>query len=712
FKEDDPQTLNPPLSEACKTFRAVSELGTLFRKVGKPFFLRFCELSSESITSAKDSLKQLLNLQVKASQHRTLIDQLYSTLNAHFEIPLFLDRNAQNNLTYQALIHTLKDLDALERVDLQFEKVSKAIRSTPSKEFLEHLLKIEVPWSSYCKAIIIRGWVDDLRAQTPGLRAFESSGFDKKVKKFRKLETLHRESARETVNNTLFRRWNGGHGEHVGLELLKGEANKQRRVLSPREIMEVGALTAMMKLKPCWLMSPLSISQMLPLQPGLFDIIIFDEASQVRVEDAVPSIYRCNSMVVVGDQKQMPPTNYFQGTEIPEDDEDEDNEPATSILDLASRVYPSEMLLWHYRSRSEGLIAFSNRAFYEGRLIAVPSPHCITESDALCFHRVEEAYFNTKDGNIQEAEGVVETAYRLLKEHPDKSLGVIAMGIPQMVAISQVIECREAVDNAFRNTIEAARNFKDGEAEAGFFVKNLENVQGDERDIILISVGYAPPKKGKNLRRSFGPLSKEGGGRRLNVAITRAKQQVHVFCSFDPQEIPTDEAAFSKNSDSVFFVRYLKYVQAFSEKRTSDALLILDSFGPRRSGASGGRVRKGDGFTKEVQRRLEDLGYKVSVDIGTSGFFIDLAIHNPDIPANFILGIECDGALFHSTPYARDRDKIRNDLLVSRGWRIERIWSQDWSRDWKAEIARLDNILKFIVKEVRIVPSTEDKMAI
>tara|TARA_R110000868_G_scaffold402613_1_gene679027 strand:- start:233 stop:1549 length:1317 start_codon:yes stop_codon:yes gene_type:complete len=434
---------------------------------------------------------------------------------------------------------------------------------------------------------------------------------------------------------------------------------------------------------------------MLPLEAGLFDLVIFDEASQVRVEDAVPSIYRAKSVVVVGDPKQMPPTNFFSAVEYIEDDDDadEDNPELTqSILDLAAQIYPPQMLEWHYRSRAESLIAFSNRAFYGGKLIAAPNPHFLTEGEAMKMHIVERAYFNQKAGNQEEAECLVSRLAELLSNDPSKSYGIITMGQSQKAAIEAAIENRIKRDNQFKAAVEKAFSYSDTDTDTDteLFVKNLENVQGDERDVILLSVGYAPSSPKKKLYMNFGPLSKLGGGRRLNVAITRAKQRIEIFCSFEPSLIQTDEAAFAKNPDMVMFGRYLKYAQAVYNKQDDTVEKVLNSFGV--SGAI--TTRKSSGFSQVVKLRLEELGYTVSSEIGSNGFYVDLGIHHPVIPTNYMVGIECDGAIFHSLPYARDRDKLRQELLESRGWKILRVWSQDWSRDWKKEIARLDSAIK------------------
>lgn len=481
------------------------------------------------------------------------LDKLKDNLNQYFEKPLVSDTDNEN-YNYDLLIEKMIDLEVLDKIDLCLNSIRSSFNCDLSKELIiKNLIPIDDSWDQYVISLVIKWWIDEIITQYPGLRNFDRNNFHTKIESFKKIETEHRLSAREFVNNAVSKRWGNGVGEFEGLSLLKKEANKQRKVLSPREIMERGALSTMLKLKPCWLMSPLSISQILPMEMGLFDIIIFDEASQVRVEDAIPSIYRANSMVVVGDPKQMPPTNFFSAIEFINDDDDEnESDLSQSILDLASQIYPSEILEWHYRSRSESLIAFSNRAFYGGRLIAVPNPYYLTEGEVIKFHQINNAYFNQKEGNNVEADALVDRLALLFQIYPEKSLGVIAMGQSQMLAIEDAIERRILSDVSFKNNIKRARMLSDGESDIPFFVKNLENVQGDERDLVLISVGYAPSAQGRKLYMNFGPLSKQGGGRRLNVAITRAKQSIEVFCSFDPNLIPAEEKDFTKNPDLVF----------------------------------------------------------------------------------------------------------------------------------------------------------------
>jgi superfamily I DNA and/or RNA helicase len=639
----------------------------------------------DSIQKIKDSWDEVKKINLQAQSGWSAIGEFVSIY------PKFVSIDQQVK-HLESMINSIGDLDVLDRFDIETKKLSARFELPQLKDIILKNLKINSgTWDQVVISSVLNGWRDNVVSQYSPLRTFDRTWIENLSKSFKEISEKHKTASRQAVHQAFAKRWSDPNSDREGLPLLKKESSKVRRVFSPREIMERGALKTMMALKPCWLMSPLSISQMLPLQKCLFDVIIFDEASQVRVEDAIPSIYRAATMIVVGDNKQMPPTNFFGGS-LPEDEEEGDEPLAPSVLDLATMVYPSVLLEWHYRSRSESLIAFSNRAFYGGKLIAAPNPQVLTASGALKFNKVESAYFTSKNGNIVEANAVVDKLIKLLKDEPERSFGVIAMGQSQAVAIEEVLDNRMESDTEVRSLIEKARAFKDGDADAGFFIKNLENVQGDERDVILMSVGYAPPAPGKKLRHGFGPLSSSGGGRRLNVAVTRAKTSMQVFCSFSPSELSSDEETFTQKPDACIFARYLKYVEAVSAENLDVALDILNSFGM--SGAI--TSRKSSRFALDVKKRLEEIGYIVSKEIGTSGFYIDLGIHHPTLNSNFILGIECDGAFFHSTPYARDRDKIRQSLLESRGWKIERVWSQDWSRDWKAEIAKLDKAIKAV----------------
>lgn len=631
-------------------------------------------------------MREMLDLHEKLSVEWASLSRYLTT------VPKLKSGDEMTALKFvSSLLITVEDLDQLERVDNKFLNIEStyAMKSTYDF-FFKKLWANQASLSKLLFSSAILGWKDEVSGQLPVLRSFEHNTWGDIIGTLRDNLKEHQEAARQAVQQKFAKRWTGEDRNDSGLWLLNREATKKRKVLSPREIMEKGALDTMMQLKPCWLMSPLSISQLLPLTFGLFDVIIFDEASQVRVEDAIPAIVRAKTMVVVGDPQQMPPTNFFAATIADDNDEDDEFEIANSILDLAAQSCPSVMLEWHYRSKCESLIAFSNRAFYGGKLIAPPNPYIVTETTALTFEMVNEACYDSKLGNLFEAEKTVLKLKEILLQHPYKSCGIIALGQTQVNALEDALDKLMMSDESFRNLVDRARNFKQNDADAGLFIKNLENVQGDERDIIILAVGYARSKPGKKVYLNFGPLSKQGGGRRLNVAVTRARERMHVITSFDPSEIPSDGEHFAKNPDLATFGRYLKYAKAISEKKIDEVTRVLDSFGI--SGVIA--RRKPSRFSIDVKRELEALGHQVSLEIGSSGFYIDIGVHHPNIPGNFLLGIECDGGIWHSHPYARDRDDIREGLLLKRGWRIERVGSQAWSKNRKDEILRLDSKIK------------------
>jgi hypothetical protein len=629
---------------------------------------------------------------------------LAKTVPVSSNLSQYFDRS-EHSLAVQphSVIETIERLlnhfNECETVDAINAECQKFVDRWSVGGFMEELapifLETEARWGDVAHRQILRIWYDEVRTDHPSFRIFDRLNFETKIQNFRVTEETHRASATAAVQNLFAVQWSSERADPNAIALLRRESTKQKKIMYPREIMEKGALKTMLRLKPCWLMSPLSISQILPLVKGLFDIIIFDEASQVRVEDAIPSIYRAKKMVVVGDPKQMPPTNFFVGGADDEDDDADADEPlAESILDLSAKIYPAQMLEWHYRSRSESLIAFSNRAFYGGRLIAAPNCKTLGMDGAITFNEIKDATFNDKKGNVVEAKAVIECLAKELQKNPNNSFGIIAMGMAQRNALEDALTNKISQDEGFAEKVRQAEGRTEGQANVGLFIKNLENVQGDERDIMLISVGYAPSKPGVKLRMHFGPLSNRGGSRRLNVAITRARAKMVVFTSFPPETVPSDEEAFSNNAETATFGRFLKYAKAVSKMDSQEAERILNSFGM----AAGLTTRKASRFSLDVARRLADRGHMVSKEIGTCGFVIDIGVHHPNIPGNFILGIECDGAVFHSTPYARDRDKAREALLVGRGWRIIRVFSADWSRNWQAEVARLEQEIETIKK--------------
>jgi superfamily I DNA and/or RNA helicase len=656
-------------------------------------------LQAFNVLSVRDeqhlrSFYQNLVQLIGSAENHTLICQNLDKLGERVSDYISVYDQTSNKLKLiKELQERIQDLEIITKADSLLQELDQKSQVANTKQLILPRLKNEKLISKLIFNSVVACWRDEILIHHPKLRDLSGKEIEEFKQEFIKSLDLHKRQSSSSIMQKFANNWVST-GNREGLGLLSRESKKQRRITTPRQLMESGALKTMLDLKPCWLMSPLSISQLLPLESELFDVIIFDEASQVPVEDAIPSIYRASTMIVVGDDKQMPPTAFFGGSKSDDEDEDETGiELADSILDLATQAYPSVLLEWHYRSRSESLIAFSNRAFYGGRLIAAPNPLKLSAARAIEFFRVENGYFK-ENANVAEAKRVVDHLASVLRGNDQRSVGIITLGIGQASEIQDEIDRRTHSDSTFAKMIDKAYQMKEGEADIGLFVKNLENVQGDERDYIILSVGYAPNGEDKKLRLGFGPISQKGGGRRLNVAVTRAKSNMAVFCSFNPNDIPSDEAAFGENPDRTYFARYLKYAQALSAGNDESAISILNSF-PIGGFHSG---RKSSRFALDVKRRIEaELQVEVSAEIGSNGFYIDLAIHHPVLRDQFVIGIECDGAIFHSTPYARDRDKIRQALLESRGWKVHRVWSQDWSKNWKGEILKIDAELKKIL---------------
>lgn len=434
-----------------------------------------------------------------------------------------------------------------------------------------------------------------------------------------------------------------------------------------------------------WLLTPEVVSEIIPLQTGIFDLVVFDEASQMYVEKGIPSILRAKKVVVAGDHKQLRPSNLGAGRiEMDMDDLPEDTELGAaleeeSLLDLARFKYQDVMLNFHYRSRYEELIAFSNYAFYRGRLYV--SPNAVApETPPIQVHKMEDALWTDRT-NVAEAKYIVGLLKQFFSERKEEeTIGIITFNSSQRDLIDDLIDVECAKNPEFAASIrtELLRR-KDGE-DIGLFVKNIESVQGDERDVIIFSIGYAKNENGRLVRR-FGWLNQQGGENRLNVAISRAKKKVHIVTSFYPSELQVEDV---KNEGPRILKKYLEYAWAVSSGDKEAAKQILLSFGD--DSTPGQNLSFDSEFEIQVYNALIEKGYQVDTQIGIGGYSIDLAIKKD---GKYVLGIECDGRLYHSSKSARERDYHRQKYLESRGWRIHRIWSTNWWKNPKQEIAKI-----------------------
>jgi very-short-patch-repair endonuclease len=507
-------------------------------------------------------------------------------------------------------------------------------------------------------------------ALNPPLANFTGERYEAYRKEFRELDQklkrlqqarIARELARRAVDAGTDR---GPKRQWTGRAVIENEVNKQQRHIPTRELLD-RAGAAVQQLMPCFMMSPLSVAQFLKPGGTRFDMVVMDEASQLRPQDAVGAIARGSQVVIVGDPKQLPPTNFFMGgNDSSPDDEGETAADEPSILDHAIAVLrPTRRLKWHYRSRHPSLIAFSNHEFYsDDPLVLFPSPYYDRpEFGVKCVHVTDGKYGGRV--NLPEAQRVAAAAIEHATNHPERSLGIVALNQPQSELIALEIDRIAASNEVFENW----RRKWEPSLER-FFVKNLENVQGDERDVIFISTVYGKDKEGNFFQR-FGPINSEGGHRRLNVLYTRSKFQTLLFTSMRAADIRTDEK-------SKWGVRALKGYLKFA----SDGLLD--------SAKETGRSADSD-FEVAVAEVLRAQGYEAVPQVGVAGYFLDIAVRHPQRPGDFVLGIECDGAAYHSTRSARDRDRLRQEVLERLKWRIHRIWSLDWYRNPKRETDRL-----------------------
>lgn len=440
-----------------------------------------------------------------------------------------------------------------------------------------------------------------------------------------------------------------------------------------------------------WLMTPESVSEVLPLEKGLFDLLIFDEASQIYIEKGIPAIFRTHKVVIAGDHKQLRPSSLGIGR-IEYDDEkiDEENEADNaaleeeSLLDLARFKYPSVLLNYHYRSKYEELINFSNYAFYDGRLNVSPN----TEeplNPPIEVIKIDNGMWIDRC-NKNEALKVVETikVFFQSRKH-NESLGVITFNSNQRDLIMDEIDKECLKDKQFSSICKKEFERKENGEDFGMFIKNIENVQGDERDCIIFSLGYAKNESGRVVR-NFGWLNQKAGENRLNVAISRAKEKIYIITSIKPEELFVDDL---KNEGPKIFKKYLEYCYAISNKDKETAKQILYSFADEKRGLNNDITFDSD-FENQVYDALVARGLIVDTQVGVGGYKIDLALKDKKTN-NYILGIECDGKLYHSSLLARERDIYRQKYLESRGWKIYRIWSTNW---WHNPEKEIDNIIK------------------
>lgn len=527
---------------------------------------------------------------------------------------------------------------------------------------------------SYCD-----WWLKKIMDIDPILRGFASADHERKIREFRQADIKFQKLTEKYIAATLSGRIPTATGAMVGadseLGKLRRELQKQRKHMPVRQLVQ-GLPTLLPKLKPCLLMSPLSVAQYLDAGYAPFDLVVFDEASQIPVWDAVGAIARGKQLAVVGDPKQLPPTNFFSKSTDTEGAGDEQVEDLESILDECLGAGMNRLSLqWHYRSRHESLITFSNVHYYDSSLVTFPSP--VTDDIAVKFERVNGVYDRgaTRTNRI-EAEAIVKGIEKhyltLAKAH--LTIGVVTFNQPQQALIETLLDARRRASLELDRAI-AARSHEP------LFIKNLENVQGDERDVIFFSITFGPDAAGKTTM-NFGPLNGEGGHRRLNVAISRAREAVVIYSTLLPAQIELSKVRAAG-------VRDLKHYLEFAIK------------GPRalveQSMPTG--LAPDSPFETAVIKILRNHNWEVHPQVGCSGYRIDIGVVDPRARGRYLVGIECDGRTYHSGATARDRDRLRQHVLEGLGWRIHRIWSTDWWLNPEGEMKKILERLQSLMNE-------------
>lgn len=601
------------------------------------------------------------------------IQSILNDIDIEFKwfLSLFDKVDEIKHLTLTSLQHKLEqcknNLFLLEEwIDFQ-----KAREDCKNEGISDYILKIEELHVDRRNIIpcfnkrFFRLWLDAVLPNYPAILSFRRRTHESTISEFSDLDKLQFKISKAIIKSKLINNlpqmnhFTSGYDE---IGILKREINKQRKIMPVRKLFkEIPNL--LLVLKPCLMMSPLSVSLFLEGDTYQFDTVIFDEASQVCTENAIGAIFRGKQVIIAGDSKQLPPTNFFAAStsdiEYDVDDEVEDDSNAyESILDEAN-LLPEKTLLWHYRSKHEHLIAFSNSKIYKNNLITFPSNKENTKDYGVEYIFVKDGFYDRggRTGNIPEAKKIAELVFDHFRNQPKRSLGVIAFGEVQQQAIDTEIRLLRYKNQQFEL-------FFNEESNEPFFIKNLENVQGDERDTIIFSIGYAKDKNGK-MSMIFGPLSKSGGERRLNVAITRAKFNIKLVGSIMPADIELERIS----SDGPKLLRgYIDFalngINSMIKTTDRSEFVWHDS-----------------SFEEAIYNFLDSKGFKVAKQVGCSDYRIDLAVKHPTLKGIYVLGIECDGTSYQSARTARERDRLRQEVLKNMGWKIYHVWSTDWIKD-------------------------------
>lgn len=681
-----------------------AEIGTAYKGVFTNFESLIAELNALTEINSKDvefarlatlSNQEFIAEQKEFAQFSDCFEKIFNKLEEsekRIVAKYNLDEYDVRHVAIDVLANKYQGcIDSIDKLDnwCEFVKLLNRLNELELKDFVDYTIiqniKTEDVLFAYKKAFYLQ-WIDTILHESPILITLSRIPHDETVKTFKTKDELNFEINKAKIKEKLSAQRPNldmiAQGSAIAILLREGE--KKRKQKGIRLLLEeIGDLVQ--TLKPCFLMSPLSVSTFLSSDIK-FDVVVFDEASQIFPQDAIGAIYRGKQLIVVGDSKQMPPSNFFNSASVQNDNDDESDDITDfeSILDICSTAFPQKRLKWHYRSRFESLISFSNKNFYDNDLVTFPSSKQDDKGIGVDYFYVDGIFDRKTKTNRVEAEKIVDLVFENIEKYPERSLGVVAFSMSQQNLIDKLISKRRQQDPSKEPF------FKSDKAEP-FFVKNLETVQGDERDTIIFSIAYGRDSQGR-LLLNFGPVNREGGERRLNVAVTRAKYNVQLVTSMHYTDI---DLSRTQSVGAKLLREYLDYAE--NGEIALERSISVNPFEEYDSE-----------FEMEVCEFLREKGYSVDTQVGCSSFKIDLALKQPN-SSDYLLAIECDGAAYHSSRSARDRDRLRQEILERMGWKFYRIWSTDWFRNKPVEKQRLLEAVKLAVENANIKPKKETK---
>lgn len=640
------------------------------------FIEKICQ-DNQAIKEAKDGSMQLTKFRNQLLEENNFVLSLFDQ-NVH---SLQSDSFLELQPWIQNCLENLKSLE--DWIDYRTNR--EKCKEFGLIDFIQVAIEEKIPSEELSKAYLKRFyhlWLTKMFEQFPSINSFRKKKQEDMINKFKQLDKEQLKIARSRIKEILCKKLPNLEGFHSGqdeLGLLQREINKKKRNQPVRKLFR-SIPSLLLAIKPCMMMSPLSVSLFLDPQYYNFDVVLFDEASQIHTEDGIGAILRGKQVIIAGDSEQLPPSNFFiastNSDEINIDqDADDDSDSYESILDEAKPIFPEITLRWHYRSKHEHLIAFSNRKIYHQNLITFPSSLDRKKDYGVEYIYLPDGVYDRsgKRDNPKEAEKITELVAEHIAKHPARSLGLVAFSEAQQ----QKIESHIRILQLQNQNNPVYDSFFSENKEEPFFIKNIENVQGDERDVIIFSIGYGKDQNGI-MYMNFGPLSKDGGKRRLNVAITRAKYNVKLVGSIQPEDIDTSR---TESEGALLLREYINYA-----KKGPDSFLYEINESEKSYTESP--------FEDEIFDILTREGHQVITQVGCSGYRLDMAIKHPKKSGVYVLGIECDGATYHRSRIARERDRLRQQVLEDRGWKIYRIWSTDWIKDRKLEKQQLFRAVK------------------